>query len=166
MSEGPKPINPVQSADSASRAQAKALLNTATFAALAVIDPETQTPGISRIALGICPQGWPVTLISSLAAHRRALEANPAASLMVGEVGAKGDPLTHPRLMIRVRAGFIAADDPRRAALRDKWLHDHPKAKLYVDFADFAFCRLMPISAVLNGGFGRAFALTPDDLLP
>lgn len=158
------PHDPVQPVDVEARAQALALLNDARYAALAVIDPDTQTPGISRIALGTCPQGYPITLISALAAHRRALEANPAASLMVGEVGAKGDPLTHPRLMVRVMAEFIAPNHRNRALIRDKWLCDHPKSKLYIDFADFAFCHLMPVSALLNGGFGRAFALTPADL--
>ena len=164
MPDRPNTKDPLQPADDASRAQARALLTAARHGALAVIDPATQTPGISRIAVGICPEGWPMTLISSLAAHRAALTATPAAALMVGDVGAKGDPLTHPRLMIRVSAQFIAADDPTRPYIRAKWLQDHPKATLYVDFADFAFCRLMPVSALLNGGFGRAYALTPDDL--
>ena len=85
---------------------------------------------------------------------------------MLGEVGDKGDPLTHPRLMIRVRASFIARDDAEHAAIRAHWLTEHPKSKLYVDFPDFAFVRLCPVSALLNGGFARAFRLTPQDLLP
>jgi len=55
--------------------------------------------------------------------------------------------------------------DPGHAALRDQWLATHPKAKLYVDFGDFGFVRLRPLSAFLNGGFGRAMRLTPDDLI-
>jgi putative heme iron utilization protein len=83
---------------------------------------------------------------------------------MIGEPGAKGDPLTHPRLMIRAVATFIAQDDPTRADLRAHWLKGHPKATLYVDFADFAFVRLSPQNAFLNGGFGRAFRFSAEDL--
>ena len=76
----------------------------------------------------------------------------------------QGGPLTHPRLMIRARAAFVAADDPARPALRDHWLKGQPKAALYIDFADFAFVRLVPESALLNGGFARACRLSAADL--
>jgi putative heme iron utilization protein len=66
--------------------------------------------------------------------------------------------------MIRAHAAFVAADAPDRPALRAHWLKGHPKAALYIDFADFAFVRLTPESALLNGGFGRAFRLSPEDL--
>lgn len=156
--------DPVQQADTEARALARQLLDTATHAALAVTDPADGTPGISRIAFGRAPDGGFLTLVSALAPHHAALKAHPACALMVGEVGEKGDPLTHPRIMIKARAEFVAPDDPARATLRDHWLMHQPKAKLYVDFADFAFVRLRPVSALLNGGFARAFRLTPDDL--
>lgn len=37
---------------------------------------------------------------------------------------------------------------------------------LATDLPDFAFVRLVPQSALLNGGFGRAFRLEPQDLAP
>ena len=156
--------DPVQPADPEARALAQRLLVEARHAALAWTDPETGTPGISRIAFGLCPEGRPLTLMSGLAPHRAALQAHPAAALMLGEPGAKGDPLTHPRLMLRVTAEFVDRADPDHAALRDHWLTHHPKAKLYIDFADFTFARLRPVSALLNGGFGRAHHLSPADL--
>jgi heme iron utilization protein len=131
---------------------------------LAWTDPVTGAPDISRIAFGLDPEGGPVTLISALAPHMAALRAHPDCAVMLGEVGDKGDPLTHPRLMLRARAQFVAADDPGRVALRAHWLKGHPKAALYVDFSDFAFVRLIPQSALLNGGFARAFRLLPQDL--
>lgn len=158
--------DPVQPADEAARKLALALLAGASHAALAYADPATGAPMISRIAFGLGPDGGPVTLISALAAHFAGLKASPLCSLMVGEVGAKGDPLTHPRLMVQARADFVAPDDPARPRLRDHWLAAHPKAGLYVDFADFAFVRLVPQAALLNGGFGRAFRLTAEDLRP
>lgn len=156
------PKDPVQPATPEAIALARTLM-ALPHAALAVTDPADGTPAISRIALGLSPRG-PVTLISSLAAHFAALQANPACALLLGEPGAKGDPLTHPRLMLKARADFVAPDDPARPALRDQWLSTHPKAKLYIDFADFAFVRLIPTSALLNAGFGKAFRLSPTDL--
>jgi len=163
MAERPDPVQP---ADEAACAQARNLLAGARFGALAFTDAETGTPGISRIALGLDAAGGPVTLISSLSAHHAALRQSPLAALLVGEPGPKGDPLTHPRLMIRVEAQFVDRAGADHAALRDGWLATHPKAKLYVDFGDFGFVRLVPQSAFLNGGFGRAVRLAPDDLTP
>jgi heme iron utilization protein len=151
--------------DDAARAMARDLLRGAGHAALAVTDAASGTPGISRIALGLDAEGVPLTLVSSLALHHAALTAHPDCALMVGEVGDRGDPLTHPRLMIRARAAFVAPGSADRATLRDLWLAAHPKAKLYIDFADFAFVRLHPVSALLNGGFARAFRMEPADFL-
>lgn len=161
----PKP-DPVAPADDEARALSHRLMAEADHAALAFALPDDGSPGISRIAFGLCPQGLPLTLVSALAPHSAGLRANAACSVMVGDVGARGDPLTHPRLMLRARAVFVVPDSPERAMLRDHWLKGHPKAALYIDFADFAFVRLMPVSALLNAGFARAFRLTPEDLRP
>ena len=160
----PKPFDPVAPADPEACAQARTLMQTAPHAALAWTDPATGTPGISRIAFGLDTQGLPVTLISALAPHCDALRAHPDCAIMLGEPASKGDPLTHPRLMLRARAQFVAPDDPARPDLRAHWLKGHPKAALYIDFTDFAFVRLHPLSALLNAGFARAFRLTPEDL--
>lgn len=157
--------DPVATATDDARAQALSLMQ-AHHAALAWSDAETQTPGISRIAFGLDPDGGPMALISGLAPHTAALRANPACALMLGEPGERGDPMTHPRLMIRALAQFVATDDPARPALRAHWLKGHPKATLYVDLPDFAFVRLVPQSALLNGGFGKAFRFTAEDLRP
>lgn len=165
MTVTPQRPDPVAAADIAAITLARQLLATATHAALAWTDPETGTPGISRIGLALDPDGTPLTLVSGLAPHTPALRAHPEAALLVGEPGDKGDPLTHPRLMLRIRAMFI----PRGAdhdALRAHWLNLRPKAQVYVDLPDFAFVRLVPQSALLNGGFGRAFRLGPQDLRP
>ncbi len=100
MPETPPRPDPVAAATAEARALARQLLQTG-HAALAWTDPETGTPGISRIAFADDPQAGPLTLISGLAPHFAALRANPDCALMVGEVGGKGDPMTHPRLMIR-----------------------------------------------------------------
>ena len=155
--------DPVQAPDAEARALAQSLL-TLGHAALAWTDPDTGTPGISRITFARDPEAGLLTLISGLAHHTRALRANPDCALMLGEVGDRGDPLTHPRLMIRAKAAFIAPDDPAHPAIRARWLERNPKAQVYIDLPDFAFVRLTPVSALLNGGFARAFRLTPEDM--
>lgn len=64
--------------------------------------------------------------------------------------------------------GDAALADPGggdAAAVRERFLSRHPKAKLYVDFPDFRFLRLMPLGASLNGGFARAFELGATDIV-
>jgi hypothetical protein len=141
---------------------ARAMVLAARHGALAYLDADG-APGISRVALA--PDGDAlVTLVSDLAQHTAALAARPEAAVMLGEVGARGDPLTHPRLMVKVAAQAVDRGGPGHAALRAKWLDRHPKARLYIDFADFRFVRLVPVSALLNAGFGRAYRLAPRDL--
>ncbi len=164
MSE--KKTDPIRPTDDEARHLAQGLLTNARHAALAVIDPESGGPFVSRIAIGRAPDGAPVTLISSLSHHTSALAATPSCSILVGEPGSKGDPLTHPRLTVQCTARFIPRDDPRHGDLRATWLRDHPKAKLYIDFGDFGFVLLEVRAAFLNGGFGKAYRLTPEDLGP
>jgi putative heme iron utilization protein len=160
MSKRPDPVQP---ADNDARDLVRRLL-TLRHAALSWEDPDTGTPGISRIAFARDPDAGMLTLVSGLAPHFRALRDRPDCALMLGEVGDKGDPLTHPRLMIRARATFVAPADPARPGIRDRWLARNPKAQVYIDLPDFAFVRLTPSSALLNGGFARAFHVAPGDL--
>ena len=144
---------------------ARELLLTARFGAIAVIDPHTGYPNSSRVLTATDGAGLPVILASRLAAHTKALLASPRCSLLIGEPG-KGDPLAWPRISLQCDAEQIGSDNPEREHLRARFLRRHPKASLYIDFPDFMFFRLVPASASLNGGFGKAYALTPDDLGP
>lgn len=156
--------NPVRPADKEARSLARSLMDNARFGALAVIDPDTGDPAVTRIAVACDPGGTPMTLISDLSSHTKALRSEPRASLLLGEPGERGDPLTHPRITLAATAEFIDRADAEHQALRDHWVTLRPKSGLYVDFADFHFVRLIPRSAALNGGFGKAFSLTPEDL--
>jgi len=155
---------PIQPTDDDARTLARALIDTARFGALGVLDPETEMPMVSRVAVGTAETGMPVTLVSDLSHHTRALKAHPRCSLLVGEPLPKGDPLTHPRLTLQCHVRFITRDDAAFAGLRAHYLKTHPKAKLYIDFSDFSFAALAPQLAHLNGGFGKAFTLMPEDL--
>lgn len=154
--------NVLRAVDNTARRQAKTFLRTARHGALATLDPETGIPMASRVSLATDSSGAPVFLISRLSGHFAALEAEPRASLLIGEPG-KGDPLAHPRITVFGRA--LRVGGPSRDRVRTRFLARHPKAELYADFADFAFWRLDLEGASLNGGFGKAYALTRDDLL-
>lgn len=152
--------------DDQARQQARELITTARFAAIAVIDPETGYPNSSRVLTATDGASRPVILVSRLAAHTKALLETMRCSLLFGEPG-KGDPLAWPRISVQCDAVPVGGDDPERAHLRARFLRRHPKAALYVDFPDFLFFRLHAVSASLNGGFGRAYALgKPDFELP
>lgn len=148
--------------DEQARDQARQLIVTARFAAMAVIDPETGYPNSSRVLTATDGASLPVILVSRLAAHTNALLGSPRCSLLFGEPG-KGDPLAWPRISVQCDAQPVVADDLDRQHLRARFLRRHPKAALYVDFPDFLLFRLSPVAASLNGGFGRAYALLRED---
>lgn len=154
---------PFQPVDDAARAQTRQLLNEATHAALAVVRPDAGTPSVTRIALATDEMGAPLSLVSTLSMHTQALREDPACALLIGEPGAKGDPMTQPRLTLHCEARFVAREDPAHEALRARYLRLRPKAKLYVDFADFGFVRFDVRDGLLNGGFGLAYKLTVAD---
>ena len=146
--------DPIRPTDDAARRMAREIIDSARFGALAVTDPETGAPMVSRIASVPGPDGAPLSLVSDLSHHTRALVANPVCALLLGEPGGKGDPLTHPRLSLQARAAFVRQGDDDHAALAAHYLALYPKAKLYIGFGDFALVRFTPTGAHLNGGRG------------
>jgi putative heme iron utilization protein len=150
--------------DEGARKLARTLLRSARYAAIAVLDPQTGFPFASRVLVGTDIDGAPVILVSGLSAHTRALDADPRASLLTGEPG-KGDPLAYARLTTQCRAEPVERSSPVHARIRTRFLSRHAKAKIYIDFPDFRFFRLVPEAASLNGGFGRAYLLPGEDLL-
>jgi len=157
--------DPFRTTDDDARALARRLIDTATFAALAVRDPASGAPSVTRIALATDPDGGPMSVVSTLSSHTHALAADPAAALLIGEPGDKGDPLTHPRVTLHGSARLLDRDAPDYAILRAHYLAHRPKAKLYIDFGDFRLLCFTVTDGLLNGGFGKAFKLTPRDLL-
>jgi putative heme iron utilization protein len=155
----------LQSVDDATRALARRLVRATRHGALAVLEPASGWPLASRTAVATDVDGVPVILVSSLSAHTAALAADGRCSLLLGEPG-RGDPLAHPRITVIGRGRRVdRANAALHARVRRRYLARHPKAALYVDFGDFAFWRIEPERASLNGGFGRAFELQATDLL-
>ena len=163
MQDTPSPIRPT---NDEARQIARDLIKLARFGSLAVLHPDTGLPHVTRIAIGTSPIGTSLTLVSDLSFHTGALHANPNCSLLLGEPGAKGDPLTHPRITLLCTARFLPRDASDRPLIRAHYLAQNPKAKLYIDFADFNFVLFDIQSASLNGGFGKAYNLSAQDCKP
>jgi heme iron utilization protein len=157
-------INPIRTTDDEARALVRQLIDDARFGALAVFDPETGAPHVSRVGCGTDGHGAPVILVSSLSRHTQALSKDARCSLLLGEPG-KGEALTHPRVTLMCIAHKV--DRPARAheEIAHFYLAKQPKAQLYLGLGDFSFYRMLVERAYLNGGFGKAFVLTAADLI-
>lgn len=158
-----EPKSPIRPTDGEARGLASDLMQSATFAALATLSAAGH-PVQSRVAFALDIGGRPISLVSTLAQHTQAMAARPQMSLLIGEPGDKGDPLTHPRLTLNGRAEILPNACPAHEEMAAQYLRRHPKAKLYIGFADFHFVRFQIDEAFLNGGFGKAYVLTPADL--
>lgn len=155
--------SPIRQTDDDARALAKGLIASSTFAALAVETPDG--PMISRIAIAQLADNGLVALVSELSHHTQALRTSPRVSLLIGEPGPKGDPLTHPRLSLQAEVAFVEHASEAYAGLAKRYLEKRPKAQLYIGFTDFVFLEFEPKLAQLNGGFGKAYTLEPEDLI-
>ena len=154
----------IRETDAEAIALARSLMRTARYGALAVIEPDTGAPLASRVGTATDVDGTPLILISGLSAHTKGIAADPRCSLLVGEIG-KGDPLAYARITLFCRARRLERGTPEQARAERRYLNRNPKAKLYVGLSDFAIFRLELERANLNGGFGKAYLLTRDDLL-
>lgn len=161
MSDKPSVI---RETDDEARALARQLLRSARYVALSVIDPDNGFPSVSRVLLGTDTDGSAIILVSGLSAHTKALLADSRVSLLAGEPG-KGDPLAYPRVTVQCLSETVEHGSAEHARLRARFIARHPKSKLYIDFPDFRFFRLVPQNASLNGGFGKAYLLTGGDFL-
>ncbi|MEM8796588.1 MAG: DUF2470 domain-containing protein [Pseudomonadota bacterium] len=159
-----EPKNVLRETDKEAIALARTLLLEARSGALASLEASSGHPLASRVSLSNDSDGAPLILVSELSDHTPALRADPRASLLVGREG-KGDPLAHARMTVYCRAEQLDPKGPDHLRARRRFLARHPKAELYVDFGDFYFFRLNVEKASLNGGFGKAYHLTQENLL-
>ncbi|MGA2893140.1 MAG: DUF2470 domain-containing protein [Xanthobacteraceae bacterium] len=158
------PENAQGPADFDPKSVAKTLLRATRAGALATLDRNTGHPFASLVNIATDSDGSPLILVSRLATHTANLEADTRASVLLTTAG-KGDPLAHPRLTVLGSFAHVAREDRTEARLRRRFLARHPKSELYAGFADFAFWKLNPVSAHLNGGFARAADLKAGDVM-
>ena len=161
LSSPPDQPQVLRETDDAARSQARAFVSQSAHGALATLESGTGWPLASRVSLAVDVDGVPLILISRLSAHYGALEADARCSLLLGEA-CDGDPLRHPRITVVCKAQKVPAD--QRARAKSEFLKRHPSAEMYADFTDFDFWRLVPQRASLNAGFGKAYALSAQDM--
>ena len=150
-------MNDFIEAQAAARCDAKRLLRTARTGALATLD--AGRPLTTLIGVASDWDGAPLFLMSDLSQHTKNIGLDPRVSLLLTSEGGRGDPLNHPRITLNGAVRRREGDDGR-----DRYVRRNPKAKLYVNFADFSLRRLDIESVHFNGGFGRAEKLTVEDV--
>jgi putative heme iron utilization protein len=148
---------------------ARHLLRTARTAALATLDAGSLAPFASLVTLATAPDGSPLMLLSTLAAHTRNLLQDPRASLLIDDRSTftGNDALAGARMTVTGRIVPVATGDGAEAETiaRRRFLARHPEAEGYAGFADFALYRLEVGTAHLVAGFGRINDIAASDLL-
>ncbi|MEM8685065.1 MAG: DUF2470 domain-containing protein [Pseudomonadota bacterium] len=142
------------------RSQARTLIRTARHGALALIGDDG-APSVARVGLATDTNGLPVFPVSSLSGRVDDMHRDGRASLLVGQSG-NGDVLAHSRLSMNGHARRLDGDEHRRA--RRRYLERHPKADLYIDFADFSLWCLEVTTVSFVRGFGHAYAMDARDI--
>ncbi|MBL8056552.1 MAG: pyridoxamine 5'-phosphate oxidase family protein [Anaerolineales bacterium] len=103
--------------------------------------------------------------LSQLALHTQDLRAAPAAGLLVAERDSDSrNPQTLARVSLQGEARLIAAEAPEYAAAKAVYLERFPFAQFNFTLPDFSLFRFVPAAGRYVGGFGKAFAVTPEDL--
>ena len=141
-------------------ATSRLLVRRARTAALSTLARRTGHPFGSLVTVACEPDGAPIVLLSTLAAHSRNLAEDPRASLLFVE-GGLGDPQQGGRVTLVGRIERIDDD----AMQRRRYLTRNPDAGLYAGFGDFAFFRLELDDCHLVAGFGRAMRVRREDFL-
>ena len=91
--------DPYHPPDAATRVQALDIARAATHGALGTL--MDGAPMVTRAGCLWLPGQGLGLLLSDLSDHARALAADPAASILLGQAGTRGDPLSHARLTLK-----------------------------------------------------------------
>lgn len=106
----------------------------------------------SLMPFGLDGQGRPLFLISTMAMHTQNLNEDARASLLVVQPDCAGEILGAARATL---LGRVEAVPPAESGdVREAYLAQHPNAKYWVDYDDFAFYRMNVIDIYYVGGFG------------
>ena len=135
-------------------------LRSAHVAAIATLDRETGEPYSALTVFAVDHDATPILLLTGLSDHRKNLNQDTRASLLIDDVRDLEHPMTGPRLSVQGK--IVATDDPH---LRERYLSRHPAAAQYADFGDFGFYRLEVERVHYVGGFGVAKWFEAEDIL-
>jgi heme iron utilization protein len=116
----------------------------------------------SLVTVAVDGEGRPLLLLSTLAEHTQNLAHRDDASILLTE---PIDPARSPLAIGRVTllGPCRRVPDGEREAARATFLAVQADAAYYVDFKDFAFYRLEPVTLRYVGGFGRMSWVSADD---
>jgi putative heme iron utilization protein len=132
-------------------AEARDLIGGATRGVLSTLGPDGGFPHASIVDLAPVDGGDVITLLSALAVHRKYVEADDRASILIAPFLGDDDAMMRPRVTL---VGHLALE-PDREVYRDAYLAAHPEAEMYLKLPDFAFFRLRTERARYIAGFGR-----------
>lgn len=118
-------------------------------------------PWGSLVAYGTLHDGAPVLFVSRLAEHRRNLDRDGRASLVVAQADSGSDPLAAGRVTL---AGVAErpAGERAAAAAREAYAAAVPTARMYESFGDFALWVLWVQRIRWVGGYGRMDSASGD----
>lgn len=116
-------------------------------------------PYASLVLVAVDHDLSPLLLLSDLAEHTKAIQADSRVSLLFDGTAGLDQPLTGPRVTVLGRAERTA--DERTKA---RFLARHPDAALYAGFKDFRFYRVAVERTHLVGGFGKIRWIDRADL--
>jgi putative heme iron utilization protein len=118
-------------------------------------------PYASLVLVAVDHDLSPILLLSELAEHTKAIQADGRVSLLFDGTVGLDQPLTGPRVTLLGHAA-PTTDEPAKA----RFLARHPDAAMYAGFKDFHFYRVALERAHLVGGFGKIRWLDRAELLP
>ena len=158
----PNPQPPVPEPTHAERA--RTLLHLSSVATLSTLS--RKQPGFpfgSLMPYALDATGRPVFLISTMAMHTQNLQADPRASLFVGQSAPDGDVLGAARVTVVGNVAQLSGVE--KPEVRELYLTAHPNSRYWVDFNDFSFFRMEPLDVYYVGGFGVMGWVTAADFV-
>ena len=141
-------------------AEAMALVGEATRGVLSTLNPDGGFPHASIVDLAPVDGSDVITLLSALAVHRKYVEADDRASILIAPYLGDQDAMMKPRVTL---VGHLVREE-NRDLYREVYLGLHPEAEMYLKMADFSFFRLRTERARYIAGFGRMGWLEAQDL--
>lgn len=140
------------------------LLRTRRTAALATL--HAGAPNVGLVLFAPAPDFSALYLhLSRLALHTQDLHVEPAAGLLIAERDSETrNPQTLARVSLQGQAVVLAPEAPAYAAARAAYLDRFSFAQFNFTLPDFSLFRFTPAAGRYVGGFGQAFAVSPQDL--
>jgi heme iron utilization protein len=130
---------------------ARDLVRAARHGVLSTLIPDEGYPYGSLVEILPLPDGDLVLFLSQLAEHRRFLNVDSRASVLIA-------PHIHdPRAMAQPRVTLVGRAEPAedRAPFAEAYVRLHPTAASYINFPDFGFYRFHVDRVRYIAGFGQ-----------